>query len=117
MSDTLDLPAMRDAARSVLGERARLPTEEQLELLTSRLRGHLMLALPVIVEAAAEYPEDDIPSACALVGVQDARSRLDKEPAARSRSAGIAHAQLLARSVMALCDHYESLTGGSASRA
>ncbi|MFJ4685914.1 DUF6415 family natural product biosynthesis protein [Streptomyces sp. NPDC091377] len=110
MSSVLDLSAMRDAARSILGDHARLPTEEQLELLTGRLRGHLMLAIPVVVEAAAGYPVGDIPGACARVGVEEARLRLGREPAATSLPAGIAHAQLLARSVMALCDHYESLT-------
>ncbi|MFJ6656026.1 DUF6415 family natural product biosynthesis protein [Streptomyces sp. NPDC091377] len=109
VSGPLDLDAMRDAARSTLGGQMGMVTDDELELLTSRLRGHLMLAIPAVQEATTKHPEDDIPAACALVGVQDARLRLDKEPAA-TRAAGIAHAQLLARSVMALCDHYQSLT-------
>ncbi|MFJ4687038.1 DUF6415 family natural product biosynthesis protein [Streptomyces sp. NPDC088789] len=116
VSGALDRDAMRDAARSALGGQMGMVTDDELELITSRLRGHLMLAIPAVQEATAEHPEDDIPSACALVGVQDARQRLDKEPAA-TRTAGLAHVQLLARSVMALCDHYESLTGQVTSHA
>ncbi|MFJ4682072.1 DUF6415 family natural product biosynthesis protein [Streptomyces sp. NPDC088789] len=104
----LDVPAMRETAREVL-DGAEPVTEDRLDLVTSRLRGHLMMAVPAVLDAATTYPEGDIPAACALVGVEDARLRLDKEPAA-TRAAGIAHAQLLARSVMALCDHYQSLT-------
>ncbi|MFJ6657799.1 DUF6415 family natural product biosynthesis protein [Streptomyces sp. NPDC091377] len=110
VSGALDLDAMRDAARRILGGQMGMVTDDELELITSRLRGHLMLAIPAVQEATTKHPEGDIPSACALVGVQDARQRLDKEPAA-TRTAGLAHVQLLARSVMALCDHYESLTG------
>ncbi|MFJ4686004.1 DUF6415 family natural product biosynthesis protein [Streptomyces sp. NPDC088789] len=117
VSGALDLGAMRDAARRILGGQMGMVTDDELELITSRLRGHLMLAIPAVQEATTKHPEDDIPAACALVGVQDARLRLGREPATTSLPAGIAHAQLLARSVMALCDHYESLTGQVTSRA
>ncbi|MFF1598750.1 DUF6415 family natural product biosynthesis protein [Streptomyces mirabilis] len=48
-----------------------------------------------------------MPHACALACVGEARMRLSLEPDHRL-PAGIAHAQRLARSLNALCDHYEN---------
>jgi hypothetical protein len=100
----LDVKVLREATR-------RLPAEEELETLTHQLRGHLTLAIPVVEELAERFPEEDVPRACAHSAVMQARIHLDREPG-RTLPARIAYAQRLARSVNALCDHYENLTSG-----
>jgi hypothetical protein len=104
----LDVTVTRKAARRLLAEDAELPTDGELDTLILQLRGHAMLAIPVVEALAARFPEDDVPGACALVGVGEARSRLGLGPR-HALPARIAHAQRLARSVNALCDHYENL--------
>ncbi|MFF5001681.1 DUF6415 family natural product biosynthesis protein [Streptomyces phaeochromogenes] len=107
----LDVGLMRTTARRLLAEDAELPTFDELETLTLLLRGHLMLAIPEVESTAAEFPEDDVPRACALACVKEARMRLGLE-VGHGLPAGIAHAQRLARAVGSLCDHYDNLRGG-----
>lgn len=107
----LDVATMRAAARRLLAEDAELPTAEGLETLTLQLRGHVMVAVPEVETAALARPEDDVPRACALACIGEARARLGTEPGG-TLPVGIAHAQRLARSVNALCDHIENLGGG-----
>jgi hypothetical protein len=66
------------------------------------------VAIPEVEAIAAKLPEDDVPRYCALACVGEARIRLGLEPG-HGLPAEIAHAQRLARSVIALCDHYENL--------
>ncbi|MFD7409395.1 DUF6415 family natural product biosynthesis protein [Streptomyces sp. NPDC059866] len=107
----LDVTVMRASARRLFAEDAELPSPKELETLTLQLRGHIMLAIPEVATVAAKLPEDDIPRACALACIGEARMRLGLEPG-RTLPAGIAHAQRLARSVNALVDHFENLGGG-----
>lgn len=111
----VDLETMRAAARRLLAETAEPPMPEELETLTLQLRGHIMLTIPEVEKAAGRLPEDDVPRACALACIGEAHIRLGLEPG-RTLPAGIAHAQRLARSVNALCDHYENLAEGSHAR-
>lgn len=106
----LDIATMRAAARRLLAGDAELPTPEGLETLTLQLRGHIMVAVPDVETAALARDEDDVPRACALACIGEARQRLGTEPGV-TLPAGIAHAQRLARSVNALCDHIENLGG------
>ncbi|MFI9339949.1 DUF6415 family natural product biosynthesis protein [Streptomyces sp. NPDC052773] len=100
---------MREAACRLLAEDAELPTEDELETLTLQLRGHLMLVIPVVEALAERLPEDDAPRACAYSAVAQARTRLSHRPwPILPRQ--VQHAQRLARSVNALCDHYENLS-------
>jgi len=107
----LDTETMRAAARALLADHTELPSDEELDTLTLQLRGHLMLAIPVVEALADRLPEDDAPRVCANVGVMEARTRMSLAPG-RTLPARVAHAQRLARSVNALCDHYENLSGG-----
>jgi hypothetical protein len=107
----IDLETMRAATRRLLAEDAELPSEGELETLTLQLRGHLMLAIPVVEEPACRFPEDDVPRACAHAAVMEAHVRLGVKPGWTLPSQ-IAYAQRLARSVNALCDHYENLSSG-----
>lgn len=106
----LDLETMRAAVRRLLAEDAELPTVEELQTLILQLRGHIMLLIPEVEKATGGLPEDDVPRACALACIGEARMRLNLEPG-RSLPAGIAHAQRLARSVNALIDHWQNLAG------
>lgn len=106
-----DVETMRDAVRRLLAENAEPPMPDELETLTLQLRGHIMVLIPKVEIASGRLPKDDVPRACALACIGEARMRLGTEPG-RSLPAGIAHAQRLARSVNALCDHYEILSRG-----
>jgi hypothetical protein len=106
----LDVTPLRADARRLLAADAELSLDE-LELVTLRLRGHLALAIPAVEALADLFPEDDVPSACAYSAVMEARTRLGLEPG-RSVAGRVAHARRLARSVNALCDHYQNLSGG-----
>ncbi|MFD8519363.1 DUF6415 family natural product biosynthesis protein [Streptomyces capillispiralis] len=106
----LDAETMRDTARRLLAEDAEPPSPEELETLTLALRGHMMLLVPVVEDAARGLPEDSVPRACARACIGEARMRLGLAPGG-NLPAGIAHAMRLARSVNALCDHLENLGG------
>ncbi|MGV9593570.1 DUF6415 family natural product biosynthesis protein [Streptomyces tendae] len=102
---------MRATSRLLLAQDAEPPSPQDLETLTLRVRGYVMLAIPVVEAAALTWPEDDVPRSCALACIGgEARMRLRLEPG-RNLSAGIRHAQRLARSVNALCDHYRTAGG------
>lgn len=105
-----DIETMRATARRLLADDAEPPSPEELETLTLLLRGHLMVAIPAVEIAAGRLPKDDVPRACAMACIGEARMRLRLEPG-RTLPAGIAHAQRLARSVDALADHYENIGG------
>jgi hypothetical protein len=107
----LKVSGLPRTARRFLADDAEQFCDEELETLALQLRGHLMLAIPVVEALADRLPEDDVPSACAFSAVMEARTRLGLEPH-RSVAGRVAHAQRLARSVNALCDHYENLSGG-----
>lgn len=106
----LDVEVMRASARRLLAEDAELPSFDEVETLTLRLRGHMMLLIPEVEEAAARQPKDDIPRYCALACIGEARMKLNLAPG-HGLPAGIAHAKRLSRSLNALCDHYENLGG------
>ncbi|HET9380406.1 MAG TPA: DUF6415 family natural product biosynthesis protein [Streptomyces sp.] len=105
-----DIATMRTAVRRLLAGDAELPTREELGTLTLQLRGHIMLMIPEVEAVAHRLPTDDVPRACALACVGEARMRLNLEPGP-TLPAAVAHAQRLARAVGALCDHHEGLEG------
>ncbi|WP_200309447.1 DUF6415 family natural product biosynthesis protein [Streptomyces adelaidensis] len=76
----LDTETMRAAARRLLAEDAESPAPDELEILTLQLRGHIMVALPEVEAAAGRLPEGDVPRACALACVGEARMRLGLDP-------------------------------------
>lgn len=117
--DPPDIETMREAIDCLLDPdavpEALLPTPGELETLTVQIRGHLALLLPEVEETAKRLPRQSIPRYCALVSVVEARERLHAEPSRRFGGAA-GHARRLARTLNALCDHWETLTRVSVSR-
>ncbi|GAA2392060.1 DUF6415 family natural product biosynthesis protein [Streptomyces coeruleofuscus] len=103
----VDLDVMRACAERVLAEDADVLSLEESGTLTLQLRGHLMLVITEIETREPALSEDDVPGVCAFFCIGEGRLRLRAEPG-HTPSARIAHAQVLARSVIALCDHYEN---------
>jgi hypothetical protein len=107
----LDVPTMRTTASLFLSPNSRPPAPQELETLILRLRGHLQASIPEVEAIAERLPEGDthdILRYCALACVGEARLRLSTK-AARREDGPVDHARNLARSVNALCDHYEYL--------
>jgi Family of unknown function (DUF6415) len=105
-----DIATMRATAGRLLALDARPIGPEDLDTLRLTLRGQLELMIPIVEAITAGLPAGDIPAACAVAGVGEARMRLQlgvdiPSPVRMSVS------MKLARSVIALCDHYENLGG------
>jgi hypothetical protein len=92
-----------DAAPGVLP-----PAPADLETLTRQLRGHIALLLPEVEQAAKRLPRGSIPRYCLLACAGEARGRLRETPSPRFNGP-VGYARRLARSLGALCDHYEQL--------
>ncbi|MGW3663950.1 DUF6415 family natural product biosynthesis protein [Streptomyces sp. NPDC005141] len=105
-----DIATMRSSVRRFLAEDALPPSAHELETLTLRLRGHMQLLIPEVEQVIASLPKDDVPRYCALACIGEARRKLDITPQP-GVSSGVGHARRLARSLNALCDHYENFTG------
>jgi hypothetical protein len=106
-----DIATMRASARRLLAEDAAPISPDDLETLRLTLRGHLQLLIPIIEAKALDLPKDDIPRACALAGAREARMRLGLG-VGDNQLVRMSVAMRLARSVNALCDHYENLGKG-----
>lgn len=111
-----DIETMRDVIDRLLDPDAvpeALPLAPgELETLTTQLRGHLELLLPEVEETAKRLPRSSIPRYCALACVGEARERLRAEPT--PRFGGVpGHARRLARTLNAVCDHWEALSGAA----
>lgn len=103
-----DIEAMRTVVRPLLAEDAIQPDADSVAALTAALRGHMELLIPKVEQAAGRLSKDDIPRYCALACVGEARGKLRAAP---GLAGGIVYARKLARSLTALCDHWETLHG------
>jgi hypothetical protein len=104
-----DIATMRATARRLLALDARPIGPEELDTLRLTLRGQLELMIPIVEAMTAGLPANDIPAACALAGVDEARLRLQMSVDAYS-PVRMSVSMRLARSVIALCDHYQNLS-------
>jgi hypothetical protein len=102
---------MRAAATWFL-DQSMLPRHETLKLWHQDLGGFLRHLMPEIEQLAANLPENDVPARVAMVGVGEAQRRLH-EPEAAGLLGEAQRVQRLARSVVALCDHYDALSGAA----
>ncbi|MGC4983949.1 DUF6415 family natural product biosynthesis protein [Streptomyces sp. DT193] len=81
-----------------------------VDVATLTLRGHMELIVPEVESKALALDKDDIPRYCALACVGEARGKLRARPG-MGLGGDVAYARKLARSLAALCDHFETLTG------
>ncbi|WP_175647246.1 DUF6415 family natural product biosynthesis protein [Streptomyces cyaneochromogenes] len=105
----VDIDTMRHSISQLLGRDAPPPARDELPVSDSLLRGHLQLIIPEVERAAHARDEDDVPRYCALACVGEARGKL-RATAAQGEHGALTHARKLARTLAALCDHYEALT-------
>jgi hypothetical protein len=110
VTEPVDIDTMRHSIDRLLGPDALPPASDALATLHYLLRGHLQLIIPEVEQAALKQDKDDVPRYCALACVGEARGKLRAQPRPGEYSA-LAHARRLARTLTALCDHYEALTG------
>lgn len=103
-----DIETMRESARRLLTADAIQPGPDELDTLTLTLRGHMELLAPEVEAVAGREPRDSIPRYCALACVGEARGKLRAGQGAGA-DGGVAYARKLARSLNALCDHWENL--------
>ncbi|WP_427167353.1 DUF6415 family natural product biosynthesis protein [Streptomyces sp. C1-1] len=108
--DPPDIATMRSAADRILAFDAKPIGPEDLETLRIAMRGQLELLIPAVQGLAAGFPKGDIPRECALAGAREASTRL-RPGAGGSSPVRMSVSMKLARSVVALCDHYENLGG------
>ncbi|MGY1579834.1 DUF6415 family natural product biosynthesis protein [Streptomyces sp. MN13] len=104
----VDITAMREAIRRVIGPGTQPPAGEDLATLISALRGHMELIIPVVEQAARKlpryYPPRDGALACVWAARRELSAAVDPGP-----DAGAAHARELAHALTALCNRYEDL--------
>ncbi|MBU6529815.1 DUF6415 family natural product biosynthesis protein [Streptomyces sp. NPDC057245] len=104
----VDPKRMRETATLLLAPDAREPAPDELDSLLLALRGMIENAVPEIEAVAARLPEDDVPRACALACIGEARMRLRLTPGEAFDQRHIV-AQKLALTVRSLADHYWAL--------
>ncbi|MFK0154630.1 DUF6415 family natural product biosynthesis protein [Streptomyces sp. NPDC090493] len=105
-----DVETMRATAHRFLAPDARPIPTDQLPTLAGALRGQIQELIPTIEAMTRGFPDGDIPSACALACCREAGMRLGLQPGYNSPGP-MSVAVKLARSVAALCDHFENLGG------
>lgn len=109
-ASAVDVLVMRQTIALVLPAEDELPPGLDIDTLTTVLRGHMALIVPEVETKALALHKEDIPRYCALACVGEANSKL-RARAGRGAYAALVFARKLARSLAALCDHYETLTG------
>ncbi|WP_327434760.1 DUF6415 family natural product biosynthesis protein [Streptomyces sp. NBC_01236] len=106
----VDVATMRQTIALLLPPDEDATTVRDTSTLTHTLRGHMELLIPEVEVAALRLPKDDIPRYCALACIGEARGKLRATPGPGEHRA-LAYARKLSRSLAALCDHCEALTG------
>lgn len=106
----LDTEKLRASANSFLKSHQTLPRYETLQHAAHVFYGDLCRLIPEVEKLAGRCDKDDVRGKVALAGVGEARRR-----SSEIEGTGLTHeferVQRLARSVVALCDHYATLAG------
>jgi hypothetical protein len=109
MRATVDRLLDPDTAPDVLP-----PAGDELDTLISAMRGQLEVIIPEVEKAFRPLSKSDPQRYCVLACVGEARQKLriglDHAP---NREVAVALARKLARSLNALCNHYETLNGAT----
>lgn len=87
-----------------------LPRHSTVKGFEADFRKVLDVLMPRVEQLAAALPHNDVTAKVALAGVVEARRRL-VEPEAAGLHGEAERVKRLARSVISLCDHYDSLSG------
>lgn len=103
----VDPKKMRETATLLLAPDAEKPSPEELVTLLLTLREMIEVAIPEIETFAARLPVDDVPRACALACVGEARMRLRLSGETFDQRHIVA--QKLAVTVRSLSDHCRAL--------
>ncbi|WP_339128810.1 DUF6415 family natural product biosynthesis protein [Streptomyces sp. f51] len=106
-----DIETMRTSARLLLADDGQVP--EDLHTLALMLTGHINVLIPAVEKATRGLPRNDIPRACAMACIGEAGIRLRIGWPEDLATVQHSVAMKLARSVNALCDHYENLRGSA----
>ncbi|MEU9732864.1 DUF6415 family natural product biosynthesis protein [Streptomyces sp. NPDC048002] len=106
----VDVSAARKTVSAVLPPDTTPADPATLAEITATLRGHMQRLIPAVEQAARQQPPDDVPRLVALVCVREARGKLGARPGLLPGDPA-AYARRLGRSLLALCDHYDALTG------
>ncbi|MHB9848962.1 DUF6415 family natural product biosynthesis protein [Streptomyces krungchingensis] len=109
----LDVETLRETARRLLAEDAEQPANEELLNLQFLLRDHIGQLVPEVATVALGLPCDDVHRTCAQACIGEAQMRL-RLGAGDNDRVRRAVAVRLARSVKALCDHLDRMSGVSA---
>ncbi|MFE7429053.1 DUF6415 family natural product biosynthesis protein [Streptomyces sp. NPDC057545] len=104
-----DIATMRTTANQLLAEDAEPVGPEELETMRLLLYGHVQVLIPIVEEMSYGLPRGNVPRACALACVGEARMRVRLGDG--TQPVRVAVVVRLARSVNALCDHYDRMTG------
>jgi hypothetical protein len=113
----VDVATMRETAHQILGPdnapEAVPPAGDELDTLTAALRGHIELMAPEVAEAARTLPATSPTRDAALACVAEGNGKLRAPELAFTPLAGtVMYARRLARVLVALCDHYETVSAG-----
>ncbi|MFJ7075501.1 DUF6415 family natural product biosynthesis protein [Streptomyces sp. NPDC098781] len=106
---TLGTVSMRAAAAWLLDQAVPLG-RETLKLFDQDFRLFLALVIPHIERMTDGRPEEDVTARTALAGVAEARNRLI-ESETTGQISELGRVRGLAGSVVALCDHFDALSG------
>lgn len=98
------------AAATWFLEQPTLPRHGTVKGFEADFRKVLEALMPGVEELAAALPSEDVTAKVALAGVGEARQRL-VEPEAAGLHGEVERVKRLARSVIAMCDHHDSLSG------
>ncbi|MEV0633797.1 DUF6415 family natural product biosynthesis protein [Streptomyces sp. NPDC050619] len=91
-------------------DQASLPRHQTVKLFSQDFQRYLEQLIPQIEQLTERLPEDDAPAKVASAAVSEACRRVG-EPESAGLYGEVERVKRLARSVLALCDHYDTLTG------
>ncbi|MFD5297232.1 DUF6415 family natural product biosynthesis protein [Streptomyces mutabilis] len=104
-----DIATVRATARRLLAADAEAPAPDELASLTARLRRDITSLIPVVEALTRTLPETDVPRACALACIGEARMRLRLGDGGNA-TVRLSVAVRLARTANALADHHQALS-------
>ncbi|MEV8124128.1 DUF6415 family natural product biosynthesis protein [Streptomyces sp. NPDC085944] len=99
---------MRATARPLLAADVEPPAPDDLAQVTTTLRDHIASLIPAVEAITRTLPADDVPRACALACIGEARMRL-RLGDGDTDLVRLSVAVRLARTANALADHQQTL--------